>query len=205
LRTAQSGRGLLAAAAAVAVLLAGCGNSSPGTSGAHAPDRTEARFPGYRLAFSYPAAWKRRGWCWLSTSEFPLTLVTTASLPPCSEGSGNLSGSQTPLPPRMWLGPDGIAAWWTAFPRRGLDGAPTMHLAGESARLVVGPEPSRRAQSSQVNCDGSGPSQRRLTAEVDGPGSGVGRVQVGAVICGPNFTAGEAAVRKMLNSLCFTS
>jgi hypothetical protein len=32
----------------------------------------------------------------------------------------------------------------------------------------------------------------------------VGHVEVGAVICGPNFAAGEAAVRKMVDSLRFT-
>jgi hypothetical protein len=193
-------RGLLVAAVALVVVAAGCGGSS---SSAHGVRLTEARFPGFRLKFGYPADWQREGWCWIGTSEFPLTLLTTAHPPHCSPG--NLFGFETPLPPPLRLGPNGVAAWWTAFTKPRLDGAPNARVAGQPARIVVREEPTKRTTTSYVNCGGSGPKQRRLTAQVRGPGSGVGRVEVGAVICGPSFAAGEAKVRQMLNSLRFTS
>jgi hypothetical protein len=162
----------------------------------------EARFPGFRLAFHYPADWQHKGWCWIGQSESPLMLLTTGRRPACSPG--NLFGFETPLPPPMRLGPNGVAAWWTAFTRPALGGAANARIAGKPARIVVRQEPTKRTPSSSVNCGGSGATQRHLTAQVRGPGSGVGRVQVGAVICGPKFAAGEAQVRQMLNSLRFT-
>jgi hypothetical protein len=187
---------------ALVVVATGCGGSSSSGSTAHSVRLAEASFPGFRLAFRYPADWKRKGWCWVGTSEFPLTLLTTARVPRCSPG--NLFGFETPLPPPLRLGPNDVAAWWTAFPRPGLGGAPNARIAGKPARIVVRQEPTKRTPSSSVNCGGSGAKQRHLTAQIRGPGSGVGRVQVGAVICGPNFAAGEADVRQMLNSLRFT-
>jgi hypothetical protein len=184
------------------VVAAGCGGSSKGETTTNSRRLAEAHFPGFRLAFRYPADWKYKGWCWIGTSEYPLALLTTERLPRCSQG--NLFGFKTELPPPLRLGPNDVAAWWTAFPRPGLDGAPNAHVAGKPARIVVQRQPTKRTPKSEVNCGGSGPTQRRLTAQVRGPGSGVGRVQVGAVICGPNFAAGEAEVRKMLNSLRFT-
>ncbi len=189
---------------ALVVVAAGCGGSSgtPGGSTANSAGLAEASFPGFRLAFRYPADWKYKSWCWLGTSEFPLALLTTARLPRCSQG--NFYGFKTPLPPPLLLGRNGVVSWWTAFQRPGLGGAPNAHLAGKPARIVVQQQPTKRTSKSQINCSGAGPTQRRLTAEIPGAGSGVGRVEVGAVICGPDFEAGEADVRKMLNSLRFT-
>ena len=48
-------------------------------------------------------------------------------------------------------------------------------------------------------------TQRFLTAEIRGPSANVEQIEVGAVICGPDFATGEAAVRKMLDSVRFTS
>ncbi len=194
----RSRRGLLVTAVALAVVAAGCG----GSSSKHGSDLALARFPGFRLAFHYPANWQREGWCWVGTSESPLTLLATTHPPLCSPG--NLFGFETPLPPPLRLGPNGVAAWWTAFTKPALDDAPNARIAGKPARIVVRQEPTKRTSSSYVNCRGSGAKQRHLTAQVRGPGSGVGRVEVGAVICGPNFAAGEADVRQMLNSLRFT-
>jgi hypothetical protein len=194
-------RGLLVTAVAVVAVAAGCGSSSSGTT-THAAPLTRASFPGFRLAFRHPSDWKYKGWCWIGTNEFPLALLTTERLPRC--GQGNFYGFKTPLPPPMRLGPNDLAAWWTAFTKSGLDGAPNARVAGEPARIVVRQEPTKRTAKIDVNCGHSGPTQRRLTAQVRGPGSGVGRVQLGAVICGPDFAAGEAKVRQMLNSLRFT-
>jgi hypothetical protein len=199
--TPRSRRGLLVAAVALVLVAAGCGGSSSATTTRSAA-LAVASFPGYRLAFRYPADWKYKGWCWVGQSEYPLALLTTARRPRCSQG--NLFGFQTPLPPPLRLGNNDIVAWWAAFPHTGLDGAPNTRVAGKPARIVVRQEPTKRTAKSVVNCRGAGPTQRRLTARVRGPGSGVGRVQVGAVICGPNFAAGEAQVRKMVNSLRFT-
>jgi hypothetical protein len=54
-----------------------------------------------------------------------------------------------------------------------------------------------------VNCS-SGATQQFLTA-LHEPSSNVKQIEVGAVICGPDFASGLAAVRKMLDSLRFTS
>jgi hypothetical protein len=187
---------------ALVVVAAGCGSSSHDGSTTQSAGLAKASFPGFRLAFRYPPDWKYKGWCWIGTSEFPLALLTTARVPSCSQG--NLYGFKTPLPPPLRLGPNGVVSWWTGFQRPGLSGAPNAHVAGKPARIVVQEQPTKRTPKSQVNCGGAGPTQRRLTAEIPGPGSGVGRVEVGAVICGPDFAAGEADVRKMLNSLRFT-
>jgi hypothetical protein len=188
---------------ALAAVAAGCGGASSNGTTTQVAALTTASFPGFRLAFRYPADWKYKGWCWIGTSEFPLALLTVDRRALCSQG--NFYGFRTPLPPPLRLGPNDVAAWWTAFTKSNLDGAPNAHVAGKPARIVVQQEPTKRTPKSSVNCGGSGPTQRRLTAQVKGPGSGVGRVELGAVICGPNFAAGEAAVRKMLNSLHFTS
>jgi hypothetical protein len=180
----------------------GCGSSSGGAT-THAAELAKASFPGYRIAFSYPSEWKKRHWCWVTETESPLILLTTGRRPSCTPG--NLFGFATPLPPPMGLGPNGVATWWASFSRPKMTGAPNARLAGKPARIVVTEEPTKPKPTTSPNCGGSGPKQRHLTAEIRGPGSGVGRVQVGAVICGPNFAAGEAAVRKMLNSLRFTS
>jgi hypothetical protein len=193
-------RGLLVTLVALVVVAAGCGGSSGGPT-TQGPKFTEAHFPGFRLAFSYPSDWKYKGWCWLGTTEYPLALVSTARRPGCSQG--NFYGFKTPLPPPLRLGPNDLAAWWAAFPHKSLDGAANTRVAGKPARIVVREEPTKRTSKSYVNCLGSGPKQRRLIAQVRGPGTGTERVQLGAVICGPNFDAGEAAVRKMLNSLRF--
>jgi hypothetical protein len=189
-------------AIALVFVAAGCGGSSGAPTTTQSLRPLEARFPGFRLAFRYPADWKYRSWCWLGTSQYPLALVTTNRRPGCS--SGNFFGFKTPLPPALRLGPNGVAAWWTAFATPRLDGAPNTHVAGKPARIFVEKQPTRRTKTSTVTCGGAGPTQRRLTAQVKGPGSGVGHVEVGAVICGPNFAAGEAAVRKMVDSLRFT-
>ncbi|MFL5942213.1 MAG: hypothetical protein ACJ75L_02970 [Gaiellaceae bacterium] len=199
----RSGWGPVVTAAVVVAVAAGCGGSSSSTTSTGPVPQAEASFPGFRLAFRYPADWKRKNWCWLGTSRYPLMLLTTERLPRCSQG--NLFGFKTELPPPMRLGPNDLAAWWTAFPQQQLKGAPNARVAGKPAHLVVRQEPTKRTASSSVNCGGgSGPKQRHLTAEVRGPGSGVGRVELAAVICGPNFAAGEAEVRKMLNTLRFT-
>ena len=198
----RSRRGLLVAAAALVVVAAGCGGSSSSDTTTRTAGPAEASFPGYRLAFHYPADWKYKSWCWTGTSEFPLALLTTTRRARCAQG--NFYGFKTPLPPPLRLGPNGVAAWWTAYPHTGLSGASNAQVAGKPARIVVGQEPSERTAKSSVNCNNSGSKQRRLTAQVVGPGSGVGRIQLAAVICGPNFDAGEAQVRKMLNSLRFT-
>lgn len=196
------GRGLVVTAIALVVVAAGCGGSSSTSTTTQSAGPVEASFPGFRLAFSYPADWKYKGWCWIGSAEFPLALVTTERRPRCSQG--NFYGFKTPLPPPLRLGPNDVAAWWTAFSKPGLDGAPNAHVAGKPARIVVQQQPTKRTAKSTVNCGNSGATQRRLTARIKGPGSGVGRVEVGAVICGPNFAAGEAAVRKMVHSLRFT-
>jgi hypothetical protein len=195
--------GLVVTAVALVVVAAGCGGSSSDTTTTQPAPLVEARFPGFRLAFRYPADWKHKNWCWIGAAEFPLMLLTTERLPNCSQG--NLFGFKTPLPPPMRLGPNDLAAWWAAFPKQKLDGAPNARVAGEPARIDVRQEPTKRTPKSSVNCGGgSGPKQRHLTAQVRGPGSGVGRVELESVICGPNFAAGEAEVRKMLNTLRFT-
>jgi hypothetical protein len=196
------GPGLLVTAIVLVLLAAGCGGSSSTPTTTQSARPIEARFPGFRLAFSYPADWKYRGWCWIGTSQYPLALVANKRRPRCSQG--NFYGFKTPLPPPLRLGPNEVATWWTAFQSPHLDGAPNTRVAGKPARIVVEQQFTRRTAKSTVNCGGSGPTQRRLTAQIKGPGSGVGRVEVGAVICGPNYAAGEAAVRKMVNSLRFT-
>jgi hypothetical protein len=55
-----------------------------------------------------------------------------------------------------------------------------------------------------VNCS-SGATQQFLTALIHGPSSNVKQIEVGAVLCGPDFASGLEAVRKMLDSLRFTS
>lgn len=185
---------VVVAAAAIGSALAFSG------SGARLAD---ASFPGYRLSFGYPAAWKRTDWCWIGTSVFPLTLLTTArAAPPCQQ---NLSfGSGTPLPPPQRLDRNTVAAWWFASDQRSpTPPRPNAELDGQPARITVQPQSTRRTSKSYVNCR-NGTTQRFLTAQIRGPSSGVQRFDVGAVICGPDFARGLANVRKMLDSIRFT-
>lgn len=198
----QSRRGLLVAAVALVVVL---GGAAAGTivalrsSSTHRGALARASFPGFRLSFSYPAAWHREDWCWLETGESPITLLTTAHpVPPCQQG--NIFGFETPLPPPQRLRADGVAAWWLTVPKQGLAGAsPNARVGGEPARITVESEPTGHAV---VRCAGA--TQRVLRAQIHGPSSTVGQVRVGAVICGPDFAAGEADVRRMLASARFT-
>jgi hypothetical protein len=164
----------------------------------------DASFPGYRLTFSYPAAWKRKDWCWIGTSVFPLTLLTTArAAPTCQQNSS--FGSGTPLPPAQRLGSNSLAAWWFASDQR--SSSPLQanaELDGQPARITVQRQSTRRTSKSYVNCR-TGTTQRFLTAQIQGPTSGVSWIDFGAVVCGPDFERGLADVRKMLDSLRFTS
>ena len=162
-----------------------------------------ASYPGFQLSFRYPADWKRRDWCWVGTSVFPLTLLRTGySTPRC--GQNAQFGAGTPLPPPQRLGTDGVAAWWIAAARGGASRfTPNAQVDGRPARITVRQESTRRTLHSYVNCR-HGATQRSLTVQIQGPSVSVKEVQLGAVICGPDFAAGEAAVRRMLASVRFT-
>jgi hypothetical protein len=165
---------------------------------------TDAKFPGYRLSFRYPAGWTREDWCWVGTSVFPLTLLTTAPVAPTCERDPTI-GSGTPLPPPQRLNSNGVVAWWFASDERTTTSLrPNAELDGRPARITVRSESTRRTSKSYVNCR-TGATQRFLTAAIHGPSSAVSQIQVGAVICGPDFTSGLADVRKMLDSARFTS
>lgn len=187
----------LVAAVAIGLILAFSG------SGASA-QLTEATFPGYKLSFRYPSTWKRKDWCWIGTSVFPLTLLTTARAAPTCEQDSSI-GSGTPLPPPQRLGRDSVVAWWFAsnqskpHPLR-----PNASLDGRPARITVEQQPTHRTERSYVNCT-TGTTQRFLTAQIQGRSSGVDLLDVGAVICGPDFASGLADVRKMLDSVRFAS
>jgi hypothetical protein len=163
----------------------------------------DASFPGYRLTFSYPAAWKRTDWCWIGTSVFPLTLLTEGrATTACQQGSSLTS--QTPFPPPQRLGSNGVAAWWFASSQRSPTSLkPNAELGGEPARIMVQRQSTRRTSTSYVNCR-TATTQRFLTAQIQGPSSGISQIKVGAVVCGPDFARGLADVRKMLDSLRFT-
>lgn len=203
----RSRRGLLVAGAALVVVLGGAAaGATVALTGSSAGDKglTRASFPGYGFEFRYPSGWTREDWCWLGTSVYPLLLLTTAqNAPPCQP---NLAfGSGTPLPPPQRIGPNGVSAWWFASSRTSPShGGPNATLDGKPARITVRREPTRRTENSYVNCS-SGATQRFLTAEIRGPSANVEQIEVGAVICGPDFATGEAAVRKMLDSVRFTS
>jgi hypothetical protein len=164
---------------------------------------TDASFPGYQLSFRYPGSWQRTDWCWVSTDVFPLTLLTTShAAEPCEENSQ--FGSGTPLPPPQRIDRNGVSAWWFGSGRPVTSLRPNATVGGRSARITVKPEPTRRTAKSYVNCR-TGTTQRFLTALIHGPSSNVTQIEVGAVICGPDFASGLADVRKMLDSLRFTS
>jgi hypothetical protein len=184
------------AAAGVILALGGAGGDGRGLS--------RASFPGFQLSFRYPSPWQRQDWCWIGSSVFPLTLLTTAhTVPPCEQNS--LFGQRTPLPPPLRIGSDGVAAWWLAANRAGSARfAPNARLGGRPARITVRQESTRRTLHSYVNCRGTGPTQRSLDAVIQGPSSSIREIHVGAVICGPDFASGEADVRRMLASLRFT-
>lgn len=166
---------------------------------------TDAKFPGYQLSFRYPAAWTRKDWCWVGTSVFPLTLLTTAPVAPTCEQDSSI-GSGTPLPPPQRLESNSVVAWWFASDERTPTSLrPNAELDGQPARITVRSESTRRTSKSYVNCR-AGATQRFLTASIHGgPSSGVSQIDVGAVICGPDFTSGLADVRKMLDSVRVTS
>lgn len=203
----RSRRGLLVAAAALVVVLAvaAVGIALAARSGGghkqDGPSLATASFPGFGLSFDYPSAWHRKDWCWVSADESPITLLTTAAPPTCEQG--NIFGFQTPFPPPLRMGPDGVAAWWSASSRRNA-ATLNMHIGGRPALVTVASEPTRRTASSYVNCKAGG-TQRRLTAVIEGRSSSVRTIHLEAVVCGPDFGAGQAAVRAMLASLRFTS
>jgi hypothetical protein len=168
---------------------------------ARANDLAKADFPGFEISFSYPAAWHRKDWCWLRSSVYPLTLLTTAPPPRCVWNTQ--FGVGTPLPPAQLLGTDGVAAWWQATNRAPAPRPqPNARVDGQPARITVRREPTRRTAHSPVTCK-SGPTQRLLSARIQAPTSSIKELQVGAVICGPAFAAGEADAREMLASLRF--
>ncbi|HZT53774.1 MAG TPA: hypothetical protein VE995_05285, partial [Gaiellaceae bacterium] len=126
----------IAAATAAVAVLAGVAAGlvlALGSSGARS-GLAEAAFPGFGLAFRYPAAWHREDWCWLGKSAYPLTLLTTAQPVPC-RNVGPI-GYQTPLPPPQQLGARGVAAWWAATSRSSRLAANT-RLGGRPARITV--------------------------------------------------------------------
>ncbi len=201
----RSRRGrLLVAAVALAVVLGGAAAGATLALTAHGHSLARASFPGFQLSFRYPSAWTREDWCWLGTSVFPITLLTTAnSAPRCQPGTVFAGG--IPLPPLQHLGSDGVTVWWIASNQPGLAVArPNTRIGGRPARITVRREPTRRTVRSYVNCVGTGATQRLLSAVIQGPSSNIHQVQVGAVICGPDFAAGEADVRRMLASASFT-
>lgn len=203
----RSRRGLLVAGAALAVVLGGvAAGLTVALTGASGGDRglTRASFPGYELEFRYPAGWQRHDWCWVGTSVFPLTLLTTShATQPCQENSQ--FGSGTPLPSPQRVDRDGVSVWWFASNRRtSARLRPNVTVDGQPARITVQRESTRRTEKSYVNCN-TGTRQRFLTALIRGPSSDVSRIEVGAVICGPDFSSGLADVRRMLDSVRFTS
>lgn len=185
---------VVVAAAAIGSVLAFSGSG---------PRLADASFPGYKLSFSYPASWKRTDWCWIGTSVFPLTLLTTASVVPTCQQDSTI-GSGTPLPPPQRLATNSVAAWWFASDESPSHLKPNADLDGRAARITVEQQSTRRTSSSYVNCT-TGTSQRFLTAQIQGKSSGVGQIDLGAVICGPDFASGLADVRKMLYSVRFTT
>jgi len=189
---------------ALAVVLGGAAAGATLALTAHSRSLARASFPGFQLSFRYPSAWTREDWCWLGTSVFPITLLTTAnSAPRCRPGTVFAGG--IPLPPLQYLGSDGVTVWWIAFDRPGLTvKRPNARIDGRPARITVRREPTRRTVRSYVNCVGTGATQRLLSAQIQGPSSTVRQLQVGAVICGPDFAPGEADVRRMLASVRFT-
>ncbi|HET7352672.1 MAG TPA: hypothetical protein VFJ11_01325 [Gaiellaceae bacterium] len=200
----NANRRWLVIAAGVVVVAAAAIGSVLGFSGGSGARLLDASFPGYQLSFRYPAAWKRKDWCWIGTSVFPLTLLTTArAAPTCQQDSS--FGSGTPFPPPLRLGGNSIATWWFASDQDSPGPlSPNAEIDGQPARITVRRESTRRTSKSYVNCR-LGATQRFLTAQIHGPSANVRLIEVGAVICGPGFAAGEAAVRKMLDSVRFTS
>jgi hypothetical protein len=186
------------------VVTAAAIGSAVAFSGSSGARLTDAKFPGYQLTFRYPAAWTRKDWCWVGTSVFPLTLLTTAREAPSCEQDSSI-GSGTPLPPPQRLGSNSVVAWWFASNERSASSfKPNAQLDGQPARITVRRESTRRTSKSYVNCRIGG-TQRFLTASIHGPRSGVSQIDVGAVVCGPDFASGLADVRKMLDSIRLAS
>ena len=201
----RSRRGLLVAGAALAVVLGGAAAGiAVALTGGGSGGLTRASFPGYGFEFRYPSGWEREDWCWLGTSVFPLLLLsTTQNPPPCQP---NISfGSGTPLPPPQRLGRNDVSAWWFASDQPiPTSLKPNATLDGRPARITIQRQSTRRTQKSYVNCS-IGTMQQFLTALSHGSSSNVSQIEVGAVVCGPDFASGLAAVRKMLDSVRFTS
>jgi hypothetical protein len=200
----RSRQGLLVAGAAVVVVVAAAAIGSVLAFSGSGARLADASFPGYQLSFRYPATWKRKDWCWIGTSVFPLTLLTTARAAPTCEQDSSI-GSGTPLPPPQRLGSNTVSAWWFASDQRSPTALrPNAELDGQPARITVRQQSTRRTSKSYVNCR-TGTTQRFLTALIHGPSANVTQIEVGAFICGPDFAPGLADVRKMLDSLRFTS
>lgn len=201
----RSRRGLLVAGVALVVVLGGAAGATIAVTRASGDSLTKASFPGYQFEFRYPSSWQSVEWCWLATTYFPLTLLTTASYPPTCEPT-TIFGYGTPLPPPQRLKPNGVTAWWSAAARSGLgDLKPNATIDGRPARITVTSRSTRRTAQSYVNCPGKDATQRKLDALIEGTAPGARRIRVGAVVCGPDFEAGMAEVRRMLDSLHFTS
>jgi|SRR5579859_195592 len=201
----RSGRGLLVAAAALLVVLGGAAAGLAVALTRSGGGLSKADFSGYQFEFSYPSGWQREDWCWLGTTYFPLTLLTTANPAPTCQPS-TIFGFGTPLPPLQKLGPNGVTVWWTAANRSALGALkPNTRLDGQPAHVAWRRESTKRTIHSFVNCPGKGTTQRSLIALITGTAPGAPRIRVGAVVCGPDFASGVADVRRMLDSLRFTS
>jgi hypothetical protein len=185
-------------AVVVACALVGCGGSG------HRVPLTRARFPAYGLVFDYPSSWRRFD-CQRTTSNFTasVTLLTTAR-----PAAPHRSSCAKFKHPRVRLGRDGLSVSWGTFgmPVRGrvarFPGQATT-IGGQPARIEV-VSANRSARWLRSDCPRMS-GRRALWIAIEAPQAADNVFLVSACIRGPDLTPGESAVRRMLDSVRFTT
>lgn len=196
-------RRLVIAAAIVVVVAGGAIGAAVALSGSGRP-LVEASFPGYAgISFRYPESWRRVDWCWTSTEVSPMALLTSGRRSPPCVGT-QLFGGGTPLPPPQRLAEDGVSVWWLYTDRSGLKPVRSnTRIGGRPADLAVSWQRPPKSLGAGPRCVDA-QRQRRLVADIQAPRSSTARFEAGAVVCGPDYAGGEAAVRRMLDSVRFS-
>jgi hypothetical protein len=195
-------RVVLLVTVAVVVIAGGAAGAAVALSGSGAR-LASASFPGYGIAFRYPAAWKRVGWCWTGTVASPMALLTTARRAPACE-QGGLVTPNSPFPPPQQLGSDGVTVAWLYSDRPSSKPPLTnSRVGGRPASVRLGWRTVANGASG-ARCGKPGTRERRLVAAIPHWLTSTGVMRADAVICGPDYAAGEAAVERMLASVRFT-
>ena len=185
----------IASLGVMALTMVGCGGSLP-------RGLAQARLPGYRLSFSYPASWRRFDCATKGPVGYGAVIIylTTLKRAPACGG--------LPIPPGIAIAPlgvNGVFVSWSEYTNPALsvarfEGHDTT-LGGRPARVAVITTDASPIAWRHLGCGRLGAGQA-LSAAISAGSPHSVFVVVGC-LAGPNLHAGRAAVQAMLASVRF--